>query len=301
MSTIVAQSAAIEPVRPRPSDVCLSSGSNSSTPLTLRHKPETVELSHFNGLNPEAWLFQAERYFEFYNILPDHQLSLASFYLDGEVPDWYRWMFRNKQLIDWPHFAGKIRIRFRDQSLRSPEGRLSKLLQITTVADFRARFEAIANESVSLPEVMLVECFISGLKMDIQTEVAIRGPTTLEKAIRLAYLYEQKIDMARGPIRPAFARTQPLLPNPTGPTSIVVSKPIASSSHLPKIPFKRLSTTELQSRREKGLCYNCDEKYTPNLNAKHFPSYSLKIPPSQQLSYLSHSHRRISLLKNFSS
>lgn len=111
MSTVAAQSAAIEPVRPRPSDVCLSPGSNSSTPLTLRHKPATVELSRFNGLNPEAWLFQAERYFEFYNILPDHQLSLASFYLDGEALDWYRWMFRNKQLIDWPHFTGKIRIR----------------------------------------------------------------------------------------------------------------------------------------------------------------------------------------------
>ncbi|OIT08498.1 hypothetical protein A4A49_14467 [Nicotiana attenuata] len=101
-------------------------------------------------------------------------------------------------------------------------------MQTTTVPDFRARFEAIANESVRLPE---------GCR--------------------------------------AFAQTQPFLPNPTGPTSIAVSKPTASSSHLPKIPFKRLSTTELQSRREKGLCYNCDEKYTPNHKCKALPQLLL--------------------------
>ena len=39
--------------------------------------------------------------------------------------------------------------------------------------------------------------------------------------------------------------------------------PLLSQSITPAIPFKRLSATEMQIRRDRGLCYNCDEKYSP--------------------------------------
>ncbi|OIT05053.1 hypothetical protein A4A49_65096, partial [Nicotiana attenuata] len=90
---------------------------------TLRHRPE---FGRFYGANQEAWIFQAERYFDFYRIELDEQLTVASFYLDGEALEWYRWLFRNKQLVDWPHFADKVRIRFKQKGLESAEGRLAK-------------------------------------------------------------------------------------------------------------------------------------------------------------------------------
>ena len=34
------------------------------------------------------------------------------------------------------------------------------------------------------------------------------------------------------------------------------------------LPIKRLSPAELKLRREKGLCYNCDEKYAPGHKCK---------------------------------
>ena len=67
---------------------------------SMRHKPASVEMPRFYGDNPESWVFQAERYFDSYNISEDHKLSLASFYLDGEAREWYRWLFRNKQLSE---------------------------------------------------------------------------------------------------------------------------------------------------------------------------------------------------------
>ncbi|KAH0724903.1 hypothetical protein KY284_000768 [Solanum tuberosum] len=36
-----------------------------------RHKPASVEFGRFCGGNPEAWIFQAEQYFEFYKIAED--------------------------------------------------------------------------------------------------------------------------------------------------------------------------------------------------------------------------------------
>ncbi|KAH0694276.1 hypothetical protein KY285_021373 [Solanum tuberosum] len=57
----------------------------------------------------------AEKYFVFHNILSEHKLSLASFYFDGEALEWYRWLFRNKQLAGWDHFVDKLLIHFRSR------------------------------------------------------------------------------------------------------------------------------------------------------------------------------------------
>ncbi|KAH0765411.1 hypothetical protein KY285_001282 [Solanum tuberosum] len=53
----------------------------------------------------------------------NHKLSLASYYLDGVALTWYHWLFQNKQLIDWEHFAAKVLIRFHKQHLKSQVGR----------------------------------------------------------------------------------------------------------------------------------------------------------------------------------
>ncbi|KAH0643706.1 hypothetical protein KY285_032641 [Solanum tuberosum] len=55
-------------------------------------------MGRFSGDNPLDWVIQTEKYFIFYDILSEHKLSWASFYLDGEALEWYRWLFRNKQL-----------------------------------------------------------------------------------------------------------------------------------------------------------------------------------------------------------
>ncbi|KAH0776226.1 hypothetical protein KY290_007637 [Solanum tuberosum] len=83
---------------------------------TLRHRPASVELGRFRGENPEAWIFQAERYFDFYGIAEMHKLTLASFYLNGEALEWYQWLFYNKQLAGWDHFVDKLLICFRSRT-----------------------------------------------------------------------------------------------------------------------------------------------------------------------------------------
>ncbi|WMV51161.1 hypothetical protein MTR67_044546 [Solanum verrucosum] len=80
----------------------------SPTPPMCHHKYASINFGRFYGDNPEAWIFQAEHYFEFYEIAEKYKLSLASLYLDGEALEWYQWLFRNKQLSDWKHFTTKV-------------------------------------------------------------------------------------------------------------------------------------------------------------------------------------------------
>lgn len=67
---------------------------------TPRHKQASVEFGWFYGNNHDAWIFLADRYFDFYKIEEDQRLTVASFYFDGEALEWYKWLFRNKQLVD---------------------------------------------------------------------------------------------------------------------------------------------------------------------------------------------------------
>ncbi|KAH0686387.1 hypothetical protein KY290_017973 [Solanum tuberosum] len=67
----------------------------SPAPPMFRHKYASINFGWFCGDNPKAWIFQAEHYFEFYEIAETYKLSLASLALE-----WYQWLFRNKQLAD---------------------------------------------------------------------------------------------------------------------------------------------------------------------------------------------------------
>ncbi|KAH0776391.1 hypothetical protein KY290_007802 [Solanum tuberosum] len=102
-------------------------------------------MGRFSGDNPLEWVIQTEKYFIFYDILSEHKLSWASFYLDGEALEWYRWLFRNKQLAGWDHFVDKLFIRF--QSRKDPHNRFAFLRQFTTVDDYQARAATISSWS----------------------------------------------------------------------------------------------------------------------------------------------------------
>ena len=93
-------------------------------------------------------------------------------------------------------------------------------------------------------------------------------PHSLAQAVSFARLHEEKLLDSRrqgGRSSPTttFIATPARLsssPSVTPPESILLSsvaKPRSST-----IPFKRLTLTELALRREQGLCFNYDEKYS---------------------------------------
>ncbi|KAF3960584.1 hypothetical protein CMV_014711 [Castanea mollissima] len=119
------------------------------------------------------------------------------------------------------------------------------------------------------PQRALVGSYVDGLKEEIRLEVKLFRPTTLLHATSLARLLEEKLSKLR---RPSFTTTPPkpslsqipsykpsLLPTPT---PIKTTIPFTSSTRFSiNTTFKKLSWAEMQARREKGLCYNCDERF----------------------------------------
>lgn len=173
-----------------------------------------------------------------------------------------------------------MRIRFKQKGLESAEGRLAKLRQITTVSDLQGRFEAIANETDDISDRLMLRLFISGLREDIKNSVLSHEPKTFDEALKQAHIQERRIQAEKGPIRPALAnKGAPLLPNPNVSSSYQNSSTIVTNNNLNRAaarpPLKRLSHAEIQSRREHGLCYYCEEKYTVGHKCKSPPQLLL--------------------------
>eukprot|EP00253_Pinus_taeda_P024457 PITA_24457 len=87
-----------------------------------------------------------------------------------------------------------------------------------------------------------IDVFIGTLKDNIQHEVHLWEPDSLEKAFRLVRKMESKIMATKKPNTHNYkdgSVVSPSLPRPI-----------------------RLKPQQLEEKREKGICYNCDSKYT---------------------------------------
>lgn len=106
---------------------------------------------------------------------------------------------------------------------------------------------------MGLPPSFLLSCFISGLASDVRREVQALQPLSLIEVAALARLQEEKLHEAR-----RSARNKGILL-----TSVASHNRFPNNPKPPVPHFKRLTPTEMSLRREKGLCFNCDEKFSP--------------------------------------
>ena len=90
-------------------------------------------------------------------------------------------------------------------------------------------------------------------------------------------VHEELISSQQGSTWTVFAKINLILPSltlmhhsiePSSSTLVTTAQPHAL---LNGIPFKCLIPVELHSRRERGLCYNCEEKLSPSHKFKALP------------------------------
>jgi hypothetical protein len=185
-------------------------------------------------------------------------------------------------------FVQALEMRFAPSQYEDPRGALFKLCQTGSVKEYQTAFEALANRIVGLPAPFYLSCFVSGLKPEIRREVLAFQPMSLTHAISLAKLQEDKVND-----KPNFSfNRRPNPPSITTPNSTFVSKPPYKTPTTPPLqphtppprnptPIKRLTPQELQIRREKGLCYNCDDKFAPGHRCKRLFNILIGFPETQ--------------------
>ncbi|GJV78676.1 ty3-gypsy retrotransposon protein [Tanacetum coccineum] len=227
-----------------------------------------LDVPKFSGVDPESWLFSVNEYFSLLNTPADQRLRIVGFNLEGAAAEWFRWMTRNGLITDWVRFEESVRNRFGPSKYEDPQGALSKLLQTGTVAEYQGEFEKLMNRVTDISETLLISFYISGLKLTLQRELLVSKPTTLGDAFALARVTEARLEDQSGvSVTPKAASTSggsqgqhaptivktPLLPTPPKATVNPNGKPLA---------IKWISPAERQERLSKGLCFNCDNRWT---------------------------------------
>ena len=103
-------------------------------------------------------------------------------------------------------------------------------------------FQKLNIRVTNIPEEHMIDVFIGTLNYNIQHEVCVWEPDSLEKAFRLERKIECKIIATRKPTTHIYKYgifDTPRLPQPT-----------------------RLKPKQLEEKRAKGIFHSCDSKYT---------------------------------------
>ncbi|XP_028191387.1 uncharacterized protein LOC114377177 [Glycine soja] len=238
--------------------------SHPPPPPASIHKMK-LDVPRFDGTDPSRWIFKIHQYFEYHGTPAHERLTIASFYMEGQALAWFQWMANNGQFTSWSNFLQALQNRFAPSHYEDPTGTLFKLTQKGTLSAYLVEFEALANRVVGLPSPFLLSCFISGLSPDIRREVQVLQPLTMAQAAGLTRMQEEKLMDARPLPRPR----QPYISTATPPRTSIPTLSSPPPNPLPLLPtpprppstIKRLTPEEMASRRERGLCFTCEEKY----------------------------------------
>nr|AEV42261.1 hypothetical protein [Beta vulgaris] len=262
-------------------------------------KAKRLDLPIFTGTNPDGWILRTERYFGFYRLAAEEQLEAAVVALDGEALLWFQWEHRHRPITGWPEMKAMLLRQFRDTALGSLQEQWMNHHQEGSVKEYKSRFIELMAPLDNIPENIAQAQFISKLKEEIKNEMRIeeklnrRGGRRWEP--RPSNNYSPNTHTTPNSSQTFRTQTQTYLPpkHPAPPQSVFSSPSIVSpaktKTHIPIArPYgeiRRLSEKELQHKRERGLCFRCDDKWSVGHRCKKELSVLLSCKEDEEIEY----------------
>ena len=231
---------------------------NSST-MTLG-KPVRLDFPRFSGDDPASWVYKANQYFAYYQTPAMEKLLVASFHMDQEALVWYQDAEDAGIFCNWEGMVQALYVRFGSTPYDDPMEALTRLKQTSSVAVYKAEFEALSNRIKGLSSTHKMSCFLSGLRDEIRLPVRMLNPPSLNAAFGLAKIQEEYWSSCKRSSRIQQESGKPSILGPPRVNTFLEAKS--------RIPIKRISPAQMEDRKKKGLCYNCDDKWSPGHKCK---------------------------------
>ncbi|CAA0813637.1 Unknown protein, partial [Striga hermonthica] len=230
-------------------------------------KPRFV-MSIFTGSDPESWLNRIAQYFELNKTDGHDRVRYAAFYLDGEANVWWQWLSwiyrRRQQVITWADFERELLTRFGTSDYHNYNETIARIRQTGNLREYIKEFERLACRVRDWSEDALVGAFVAGLRFDLAAEVRLERSDTMHNAMEVARRREDHlVATRRGRADMRYTDTRCTGPNP----AMAGTRPSVSNRPAGSI-VRRLSPEEVKRRREKGLCFKCEERFTPGHQCK---------------------------------
>ncbi|KAG7619515.1 Aspartic peptidase domain superfamily [Arabidopsis suecica] len=186
-----------------------------------------IDFPRFDGTRLKEWLFKVEEFFGVDSTPEDMKVKRAAIHFDSHASTWHQSFIQSGVGLE--------------------------------------KFELIKTR-VNLSEEYLVSVYLAGLRTDTQMHVRMFQPQTVRHCLFLGKTYEKA-----HPKKPANTTWSTNRSAPTGGYNKYQKEGESKTDHYGnKGNFKpvsqqpkKMSQQEMSDRRSKGLCYFCDEKYTP--------------------------------------
>ena len=143
------------------------------------------------------------------------------------------------------------------------------------VAAYWREFEILMTPLKGISEEVMESTFMNGLLPDIRAELCLLQPYGLGHLMEMAQRVEDR-NLAMRTAREHDPNSTKMLSSANRgdwkigenfqTRAVAVSEKTMSQRR--EIPIKRLTESKLQARREKGLCFKCDEKFSPDHRCK---------------------------------
>ncbi|XP_019224822.1 PREDICTED: uncharacterized protein LOC109206457 [Nicotiana attenuata] len=216
-----------------------------------------MEFLRFNGEDLRSWLFKIEQFFSMEKVDTEERVEVAALQLEGEAIQWHLSFMRYRQYLQpatWNEYVMAMVERF-GSDFDDPMEEIKKIKQTGSVKEYQAIFERNLNR-VRLSQENAINCFIGGLKRELNIAVKLTNPTTLSQVYRTARMHEVYLAATSSSTKRYTAPSnngKPLLPTPNS----------GNSSYVRGFTKRALSIEEMNEKRAKGLCYFCNEKFVP--------------------------------------
>ncbi|KAJ9562283.1 hypothetical protein OSB04_007443 [Centaurea solstitialis] len=239
----------------------------------LAVKGRKLEIPTFDGTDPDGWILRAERYFSLNRLSQAEKIDVSFIAFEGAALKWFQWENRRHPISRWEDLRALILRQFRSTVTGTLCEQFLAVKQEGSVEEFQRKFVELAAPLEGIPEEVFMSQFINGLEGLIKAEVRMLNPATLEEAMELAMKIEAKNAVLAKERSIVGGRKTGLSfstsKNATEP-SMSVNSPnaLASSVNRTGSGFRRLTDQEVQQKRTLGLCYRCDEKYSPGHRCK---------------------------------
>lgn len=217
-------------------------------PTETTVRPPRIDVPTFIGPDPEGWLFLMNRYLDHHHIPLEDRVNIATFHMAGDALRWVQWLTSTQQLRPWPEFSRNLVARFGPSAYWNAEVQLNKLQQTSTMDTYITEFEALSLKASGLTATNLLHRFLAGLKEEIHRELVLLCPETLQTAMGMARVAEQKVNAWKA----ALLRSSG--PRTTGSTqTFSVAQNTRGNSQPHNLPFKKLTFAEMAAR--KGIVF----------------------------------------------
>ena len=247
---------------------------NDRNDTRYRHENrlKKLKMPTFDGENPDGWILQAERFFTCHGYEDEEKIEAAFICFSGDALLWYQYESNKRTIHSWEEMKRLLLRHFRDSHEGSLYDQFLTIRQEGTVSEYKKQFiKLLAPLRAVDPEVQL-STFMKGLLPSLKAELRIHRPRNVDEAMEIVQDIEEKNKAAR---QRYSSSSRPYIPDNSARAERPLSRTLIANS---TIEIRKLTDSEIQVKRQKGLCFRCDDKWLSRHRCKRKELQVIMIP-----------------------